>query len=440
MNIVLIGFMGSGKTSVAKILAGKLGREAVETDSLILKKSGRRSINEIFEQDGEKKFRALESQVAGELSGRDNIIISTGGGIVADKKSMERLKKNGKIFYLKDSFEKILKRLEKDKTRPLFRNLKKAKKLFSLRQPVYAKYADEIINCAANPDLKRISREIMSRLEKNLRKSCLIIGDPIRHSLSPAMHNAGYKALGIDNQYIFLPAEVKARELKNAVKAVKALDIRGVSCTMPHKQAIIKYIDRIDPAAKIIGAVNTVVNDGGKLTGYNTDWIGAIIPLEKVIGKTGGLKNKKAALLGTGGAARAIAFGLTKKGAKLKIFGRNIAKAKKLAKEFKVSFGSFLDIHELINFDIIINATPIGMKPDANKTPVPKEFLHEDQIVLDAVYAPGMTKLLKDAKIKGAKIISGIEMLLYQGAAQFELYTGKKAPVEAMKKAIIKQL
>jgi len=435
MNIVLIGFMGSGKTSVAKILAKRLGREAIEMDDLILKKSRRKSINEIFEKDGEKIFRSLEARAAEELSFAENKIISTGGGIVMNKKNMARLKKNGKIIYLKDSFEKIKQRLKKDQTRPLMASREKAKTLFQKRQPLYLRYADEIIDCVRDSDLNHIGREIIKRLKTDIKITCLSIGDPIKQSLSPAMHNAGYRALKIEDQHIFLSARVRPGELGNAVKAFRALGIRGISVTIPHKIEVMKYLDEIDETAKTIGAVNTVVNDNGRLTGYNTDWLGAVIPLEKTAGKNG-LKNKKTALLGTGGAARAIAYGLAKKGARLAIFGRNADKTQNLARVFKAEIASFAEIHEIKDFYIIINATSVGMAPRENESLVPEEFLRKGQIVFDAVHTPFKTKLLKSAEKKGAKIIPGAEMVLYQGAAQFELYTGKKAPVEAMRKAL----
>ncbi|MFA6171656.1 MAG: shikimate dehydrogenase [Patescibacteria group bacterium] len=436
MNIVLIGFMGSGKTSLSKILAKRLGFQAVEMDDLIVKKSRRENINEIFEKGGEKTFRPLEARVAKELSDIDKKIISTGGGIVMNEKNIRNLKKNGKIIYLKDGFKNIEKRLKNDKTRPLFKDRESARKLFKLRSPLYSLYADEVIDCIKNPDLNAISEKIIAVLEKDLKKVCLIIGDPIAHSLSPAMHNAAYRALKIDNRFIFLSARIKKPEVKNAVKAVRISGIRGLTCTMPHKEAVMKFLDKIDPVAKKIKAVNTVVNDKGRLTGYNTDWQGAVIPLEKMTR----LKNKKVALLGSGGASRAIAYGVTRKGAKLTVFGRDAERAGKLAKEFKASYCDFSEIHRVNNFDIIINATPVGMKPRINKTPVPAEFLHKGQIVFDAVYSPPITRLLKDAKKKGAKIIPGLEMLLYQGAAQFEYYTGKKAPVRAMRKVLSKNL
>lgn len=405
-------------------------------DDLIVKASKRKNINEIFEKDGEAGFRNLETKIAKQLSTADKKIISTGGGIVMNKKNILFLKKNAKIIYLKDSFSNIKKRLKHDKTRPLFKDHLKAKKLFELREKLYRQNADIIINCVKNPDLEFLSQTILKRIGNGIKKICLIIGDPVAHSLSPAMHNAAYRTLKIDGQFAFLSARVKKSELKNAVRAVRVNGFRGLTCTIPHKVAVMKYLDRIDPVAKIIGAVNTVINDDGILTGYNTDWLGAVIPLEKLAR----LKNKKVAILGSGGAARAIGYGVVKKGAKLTIFGRDIREAKKLAKEFRAQVNDLSKINEVKDFDIIINATPVGMKPNLNQTPIPAKYLRKGQIVFDAVYSPHMTRLLKEAKRKGAKIIPGIEMLLYQGVAQFEYYTGKNAPVEVMRRTLYSSL
>lgn len=263
-------------------------------------------------------------------------------------------------------------------------------------------------------------------------KMCIIIGDPIEHSLSPVMHNAAYKALGIEDQFVFTAAKIKVEDVKKTIKAVRILGVHGLTCTIPHKIEAIKYIDKIDPIAKKIGAVNTIVNKKGKLIGYNTDWLGAIIPLEKITS----LKNKKVALIGAGGAARAIAFGIKNRGAKLKIFNRDVKKAKKLAKDFKADYGSLNEIEDVSDYDIIINSTSVGMKPLEKQSLVPKKYLHKGQIVFDIVYKPKKTKLLKDAERVGAKIIFGIDMLLYQGIAQFEIYTGLEAPEKIMRKSL----
>ena len=276
-------------------------------------------------------------------------------------------------------------------------------------------------------------------------KMCIIIGDPVEHSLSPEMHNAGYEALGIDDQYVFTGATVKSQKLKEVIKAVRAMGIRGLTCTIPHKIEVMRYLDEIDETAKKIGAVNTVVNEKGKLTGYNTDWLGVIKPLEKY----GKLNGKKVAVIGAGGAARAMVYGVLKRGGSVIIFNRTLEKAWDLIKTLKIKNGSAISllsskdlshIEGVTECDIILNATNLGMGELENKTPVPKKFIKKHHIVFDAVYVPYETRLLKDAKEKGAKIIHGTEMLLHQGLAQFELYTGKEAPENVMRRELHKYL
>jgi shikimate dehydrogenase len=268
-------------------------------------------------------------------------------------------------------------------------------------------------------------------------KFIIIVGDPVSHSLSPAMHNAAYEKLAIDDQFVYLGANVKVANLKEVILAMKVMDnFYGLTCTIPHKVEVLKYLDWVDKKAKKIGAVNTVVKKNGLLCGYNTDWLGAVIPLEKITS----LKGKKVLVLGAGGAARAIVYGLKEKEAVVYILNRTLEKAKNLAKEFKAKVLTFNQQKEVSNFDIIINATSVGMEPLVNETPINPSFLKKNQIVFDIVYNPKETKLLKEAKKKGAKIIYGLEMLLYQGVAQFEIYTGKKAPIEVMRKVLMEKL
>jgi len=265
-------------------------------------------------------------------------------------------------------------------------------------------------------------------------KICMVIGDPIGHSLSPQMHNAGLKALGIDSELVFVACDVKIRDMSDFIKGVRAMGIAGVSATLPHKIEIMKYMDTVDETARKIGAVNTVVNDNGALKGYNTDWLGALIPLEK---KTE-LKNKRVGLLGAGGAARAIIYGLKKKGSIITLFNRSLKNANTLAEEFACGACGLDSLEQVLDMDILINATSVGMNED--KSPIDKKFLNKDHIVFDIIYTPKETRLIKDAKEKGAQVILGYEMLLYQGAQQFRLYTGFDAPVEAMRKAILKNV
>jgi len=262
-------------------------------------------------------------------------------------------------------------------------------------------------------------------------KICMVIGDPVGHSLSPKMHNAGYEALGIDDQFVYIACLVKVKDIENFVKGVRAMKIRGVSCTIPHKMAVIPYLDDIDEVAKKIGSVNTIVNDNGRLIGYNTDWLGILTPLEKITK----LNGKTVAIIGAGGAARAVSYAVTSTGAKLTIYNRTIEKAKELAKEFGGVTFSLDELENIANADIIINTTSVGLI-NKNETILSKKLISKNQIIFDAVYG-GETQLLKDAKEKGAQTIAGIEMLLHQGVEQFKLYTGHAAPIDVMRKVLL---
>ena len=267
-------------------------------------------------------------------------------------------------------------------------------------------------------------------------KICMIIGDPIEHSLSPQMHNAGYEKLGIDNEYVFVACKVRIKNIADFIKGVRVMQIRGVSCTIPHKMEVMKYLDKIDEEAKKIGAVNTIVNDDGVLKGYNTDSLGVAIPLEKMAS----LENKKVALLGAGGAARAVAYAVTQRGARLVVYNRTIEKAEGIVKEFGGEARSLNAVKEVKDMDIIINATSIGLYPGQNQTPLAKELITNKHVVFDIIYVPYETRLLKEAKQQGARIIHGMEMLLHQGIEQFKLFTGYDGPEETMKNVLLEHL
>jgi shikimate dehydrogenase len=264
-------------------------------------------------------------------------------------------------------------------------------------------------------------------------KICCLIGDPVAHSLSPLVHNAGYKALGIN--YVYVPFRVS--NIKQAVEGIRGLGIRGASVTTPHKTSILKYLDKIDPIAEKIGAVNTTVNDGGILTGYNTDGDGAIKALEAVTA----LKGKKAVLIGAGGAALAIALGLKDRGAKLVVLNRTEAKARELTKKVGAEgCGNLKKPSEISSADILINATSVGMWPETDGAIVPGDLLHNKLTVFDIVYNPKETRLLAEARERGCTIVYGYKMLLYQAAGQFELFTGLKGPLKAMESALAQAL
>jgi len=265
-------------------------------------------------------------------------------------------------------------------------------------------------------------------------KLCILIGDPVEHSVSPEIHNSAFQALGLNYVYLAFPV----KRLKEALQGIRGLGIRGASVTIPHKESIIPYLDELDELAKKIGAVNTVLNDNGKLIGYNTDGESAYLSLIKNGAR---LEGKKVVVLGAGGASRSITFTLAVKGKAQEIVILDVIeeRSEKLAKELVEKTGAKVRSElrenlkqELEQAKILVNASPVGMFPKLKDSPVPKEYLHKGLIVFDIVYNPFQTLLLKFAKEKGAKTIAGIEMLVRQAGEQFRLWTNKKPPLKVM--------
>jgi shikimate dehydrogenase len=240
------------------------------------------------------------------------------------------------------------------------------------------------------------------------------------------MHNAAFRHSGIEACYV--PFDVS--DIKAAMQAARTLRIRGISITVPHKIPVIPYLDHVDNTVQKIGAVNTVVNRDGALFGTNTDGIGAI----RALSKEAPLKGKRIVVIGAGGAARAIGFGVQSVGGKVIIVNRTIERGQKLAADLGCDFVPLDDITS-VHTDILVNATTVGMHPDSGKSPAPSACLKPGMVVMDSVYSPLSTRLLKDAQKQGCVTINGLDMLIYQGAAQFEIWTGEKAPVEVMWKA-----
>lgn len=259
-----------------------------------------------------------------------------------------------------------------------------------------------------------------------------IIGDPVSHSLSPLMHNTAFRELGIKGVYgAFL---VKRENLAQAIEGIKALNIQGVSVTIPHKEAIIPLLDEVDRVALEIGAVNTVINEEGRLKGYNTDWIGVLKAFEE---KGIDLKEKKIVIIGAGGASRAIIYALLKAQAKeILVYNRTFEKALELANNFGVKPKAWDELR-VAEGDIIIQATSVGLK--VWDSPVSEEVLKRFKVAMDIVYLPLKTKFLKLAE-KYAIIIDGLRMLLYQGVEQFRLFTGINPPVKLMEQVLYEEI
>jgi shikimate dehydrogenase len=216
---------------------------------------------------------------------------------------------------------------------------------------------------------------------------------------------------------------------------IRGLNIRGTSVTLPFKTEIIPLLDEVNELAERIGAVNTISNEGGRLIGFNTDWFGALKALEEKID----LMRKRVLLLGAGGAARAIAFGLKESGSEVIICNRSAEKGLKLAQDLECTYQPWSSINEL-EFDVLVNATSVGMYPHDKVSPVPSEVFSRGMTVMDIVYSPLKTKLLREAEEKGCQTIDGLEMLARQGAAQFEIWTGMKPDIDQIKQDLRKAL
>lgn len=277
-------------------------------------------------------------------------------------------------------------------------------------------------------------------------KICALIGDPVEHTMSPVMHNAAYKKLGLD--YIYIPFRVAPEQLGRAVDGLRALNVCGFNVTIPHKVSIIPMLDGLDPLAEKVGAVNTVVNSDGELRGFNTDATGFLQALLERGVDPGG---KNVVVLGAGGASRAITYVLAERGASLSILNRQLELdwAENIADLIKEDFGRVVRVLELCDeylaqalerADILVNATSVGMSPAGDESPVPAELLKNNLIVFDVVYNPIMTRLLREAKAAGARTIGGVDMLAWQGALAFEKWTGQSAPLDLMRKEALKVL
>ncbi|MDR0319069.1 MAG: shikimate dehydrogenase [Nitrososphaerota archaeon] len=270
-----------------------------------------------------------------------------------------------------------------------------------------------------------------------------VIGDPVEHSLSPAIQNAAFNALNING--IYTAFRVKSSDVAAALAGIRALGVLGLNVTMPHKEAVITYLDWLDEPAKFLNSVNTIHNKDGKMLGYSTDGIGALRALRENRADPYG---KKVLILGAGGAARAIAYSLIQEANELVVLNRTVSEAEKLAELLKRKFNKKIRtgslspevIKEKIkDTDILLNTTSVGMAPNINQSLITPDNLKADLTVMDIVYNPCETQLAKDAKAAGAKVISGIEMLIYQGAAAFEIWTGQQAPVQVMRESILEQ-
>ncbi|MBT2284325.1 shikimate dehydrogenase [Paenibacillus polymyxa] len=268
-----------------------------------------------------------------------------------------------------------------------------------------------------------------------------VMGDPIAHSKSPAMHNAALLAAGVNGMY--MPLHVHPDQLEAAVRGIVALNYRGVNVTIPHKEQVMQYLDVIDESARLIGAVNTIINEGGTLTGYNTDGIGYVRSLkEEAVPELAG---KRIAVLGAGGAARGVIYALAlEKPERIHILNRTADRAIALASDLRghglgeISGSGMEDAATILDTaDIVINTTAAGMHPHVDDLPVDPALIREGAAVSDLIYNPLETRLLRESRMRGCTVHGGLGMFVYQGAVAFEHWLGIPAPVETMRRAVL---
>jgi shikimate dehydrogenase len=434
-NIVLTGLPGSGKTTLGRLLAGSLYREFYDTDRLISARTGM-TVSDIFEQRGEEYFRGLEAETARELGLKQGVVISTGGGIVLDKRNIEALGANGHIIFIDREPEMIAEHIELA-ARPLLKG--GPERLFKLSEERRGKYissADEILKNngsieAAVTALKDIAFKACGKWR------CTVIGDPIGHTLSPRLHSAVFEELGVNAEYT--AEHVPRGRLDEFIPRAANSGLSGFNATIPHKKDIIPFLCEVDGEAGRCGAVNTVVVRDGRLYGYNTDMEGLALAL-----RAGGCgyHGKRVLIIGTGGAAAGIAYKAAKDGAgRVYVCGRSIDKAGEICRDAsadnscEMEYGDFTSLPAAAKAsDLVINATPLGMtgyREDFESF----DFLDradKECMVCDLIYNPPETKLLAAAKKRGLRTQNGLPMLIFQALIADELFLNVKLDINRL--------
>lgn len=258
---------------------------------------------------------------------------------------------------------------------------------------------------------------------------CGVVLHPAGHTRSPAMHNAAFRVLGLDA--VYLAFDVRPEALGDAIRGARAFGVRQLAVSIPHKIEVMKEVDEVDDTATSIGAVNTVTREGERLIGSNTDWTGAVRALEHQGGAE--LDGCRACVLGAGGAARSVVFGLRERGAQVTILNRTRSRADELCRSLSAEASGNLDALHEIDYDVLVNTTSVGLGEDVS--PVAAAALREDTLVMDAVYDPAETRLLREARSRGARTVAGKWWLVHQAAEQLERWSGQPAPTDVMASA-----
>ncbi|MDD3857646.1 MAG: shikimate dehydrogenase [Methanoculleus sp.] len=441
MKVVLIGFRGTGKTSVGRILANSLGLPFFDTDALVEQLAGM-PIPEIFSQHGEAGFRALEREAVASLWNVEGVI-STGGGAVMDPANVADLRRHGRVYLLSAAPEIIVERIA-GSNRPGLTDLPPAEEVRTLlaqRKKAYIGAADTCIDTGTRPPhevagviLRQIAGEdgispgerrdrdtllerfglvtLRDMLERDPGlRVCAIAGHPCAHSRSPLLYNRLFENFGMHYHYTLL----EWPDAGVIVRLASLLPLKGLSVTIPFKTDVMRHLDEVDEHAAAIGAVNTVVRCGGRLYGHNTDWLGVRAPLAH---RRGG----RAVVLGAGGAAAAAVYALVSLDMDVTVLSRAPGAARRLAERFGCRWGG-LEEFKGDDADVVVHATPVGMEPDTRSLLAACD-LERKTTVFDLVYTPPATPLIRAAREAGCETIPGTEMFVHQAAEQFRLITG----------------
>lgn len=460
-RIVFVGFRGTGKTEIGKIVAERMHLPFIDTDNLIEQKTGR-SIPNIFHEDGEERFRAVEREVIATLPAED-CIVSTGGGAVIDPTNMEHLRKESVVVLLFADIDTIEQRLKRS-PRPPLTGLPLREEIAELtdrrRQHCRAaadvcidtsdttpdSAADRVMHMLKKgvvdqqkraagvaffrtgrippPALRRLEEILLGTGRDPLTRLLGVAGYPCAHSKSPGLFNALFAHYHLNYHYTWF----EDPKLDKIMDVARALDAKGLSITIPFKHDVIEYLDEVDEhAAQQIGAVNTVVFSCRTAIGYNTDWMGVRKPLVS-------MKGVKAVLLGAGGVAAGAAYALTDLEMDVTILNRTPANAKTLAGRFGCHWGGW-DEFDKIKPDLVVNATPLGMQPDT-RSPLREDQISGGMTVFDLVYTPPNTPLIEAARRAGCTTITGIEMFIEQAREQFYLFFGIDVPAEKVRELL----
>ena len=452
MKVVLVGYRGTGKTTVGRLVAARLGLPFHDTDALVEARAGR-PIPAIFATEGEAGFRALEQGVCAALTGTEGVI-ATGGGAVLDAGSVEALRRGARVFLLEGSPEELARRCATGNRPALtqFPPLEEIRTVLAVRRDAYRAAADHCVwTGSRTPDqvaglvLDRLAARPSNEIRAELAalnpypgevatvdaaladgdRLCAVAGHPIGHSRSPALFPRLFERYGLPYTYTRIDSADPVMVLGIAAR----LDLRGLSVTLPLKEAILPYCDTLSPDAAAIGAVNTVVRCGGRLHGSNTDWLGVRAPLAHLAGR-----GCHAVVLGAGGAAAAAVYALRDLGMDVTVLARGAGRAAALASRFGATSGS-LAAFDPAGTDVVVHATPVGMAPDR------AALLDESQLgpgmtVFDLVYTPAETPLIERARRAGAEAIPGTALFAHQAAAQFEAFFGIRVPISLIEEAL----